>query len=135
MKTAMVMSFMLALAVVSGCQTSSQKGGSVQKGKGFTIAVPTFATEIKQGQIQSVAISLIRGDYFKQDVKLQITAPAGLSVDPDSLTIKASEKAEVQLRVAAASNAALGDYRIAVKGVPKTGESTMTVFIVKVAAP
>jgi hypothetical protein len=34
-----------------------------------------------------------------------------------------------------AQNAALGEYHISVKGFPKTGEPTSTVFTVKVVSP
>jgi uncharacterized membrane protein len=135
MKNAITIMLMLALATVYGCQSSSPRGGSVLKGKGFTITVPTFTTEIKQGQTQSVTISLERGDYFKQAVKLQIEASKGISVDPTKVIIKASDKPDVQLRIAAAQNAALGEYHVSVMGIPKTGESTSTEFNVKVVAP
>ena len=134
MKTAITIILMLALLAMYGCESSSPRGGSVLEGEGFKIAVPTFTTDVKQGETQSVTISLERGKYFKQDVKLQIEAK-GISVDPTSVTIKASGKPDVQLRIAAAQNAAIGEYRVSVKGIPKTGESTSTVFNVKVVAP
>ncbi len=74
MKNAITIVLTLALIAVSGCQSSSPRGGGMTKDVGFKIAVPTFNTEIKQGQTQSVTVSLERGDYFKQDVKLQIEA-------------------------------------------------------------
>jgi uncharacterized membrane protein len=46
--------------------------------------------------------------------------------------IKASDGPEVQLRITAAQNAAFGEYRISVKGIPETGEPTSTSFTVKV---
>ncbi len=94
-----------------------------------------FNTEIKQGQTQSVTVSLERGDYFKQDVKLQIEAFTGISVEPTSVIIKASDKPDVQLRIAAPQNAALGEYGIRVLGTPETGEPTSTVFTVRVVSP
>ena len=135
MKNAITIMVMLALAAMSGCQSSSPRGGSVLEGEGFKIAVPTFTTDIKQGQTQSVTISLERGKYFKQDVKLQIEASKGISVDPTSVIIKASDKPDVQLRIAAAQNAAIGEYPVSVMGIPKTGESTSTEFNVKVVSP
>ena len=135
MKNAITIVMTLVLATMYGCQSSSSRGGSVRKGEGFTIAVPTFSTEIKQGEVQSVAISLERGDYFKQDVKLQIKTSRGISIDPTSVVIKASDKPDVQLRIAAAQNAALGEYRVSITGIPETGESTSTEFNVKVVTP
>jgi hypothetical protein len=135
MKTAMTSVLLLSLAAMVGCQSSSPRGGSVLTGEGFKIAAPVFATEIKQGETQSVPVTLERGKYFKQDVKLQIETSAGLSVDPTSVIIKASDNPALQLRIAAAQNAALGEYRVSVRGVPKTGEPTSTVFSGKVVAP
>jgi uncharacterized membrane protein len=135
MKNAITIVLTLALMAVSGCQSSSERGGSVRKGEGFKITVPTLSMEIKQGQTQSVAISLERGDYFKQDVKLEIEAAKGISVDPTSVIIKASDKPDMQLRIAVAQNAAIGEYHVSVRGIPKTGESTSTQLNVKVVSP
>jgi uncharacterized membrane protein len=135
MKTAISVVLMVSLAAMVGCQSSSPRGGSVRTGEGFKIVAPTFATEIKQGQTQSIPLSVERGKYFKQDVKLQIETSAGITVDPTSVIIKASDNPALQLRIAAAQNAALGEYRVSVRGTPKTGEMTSTVFSVKVVSP
>jgi uncharacterized membrane protein len=134
MKNAITIELILALMAVTGCQSSSQRGGGMTKDEGFKIAVPTLSTEIKQGQAQNVMVSLERGDYFKQDVKLQIKTSTGISIDPTSFVIKASEKPDVQLKIAADQNAALGEYRVSVMGIPKTGDSTTMEFKVKVIA-
>jgi uncharacterized membrane protein len=135
MKTAITIVMTLVLATVYGCESSSPRGGGMTKDVGFKIAVPTFSTEIKQGQTQNVTVSLERGDYFKQDVKLQIEASTGISVDPTSVIIKASDNPDVQLRIEAAKKAALGKYFVYVKGTPETGEPTSTVFDVRVVTP
>ena len=135
MKTAITFVTTLALAVVSGCQSAGPRGGGVSKDEGFRIAVPTFETAVKQGELQTVAVSIQRGEYFKRDVTLQIKASKGIGVDPTSITVKASDKPDVQLRVTAGKDAALGDYRVYVKGTPDTGEPTSAEFKVKVVAP
>ncbi len=135
MKNAIRIMLMLALVPMLGCQSSSPRGGGMTKDVGFKISVPTFNTEIKQGQTQNVTISLERGDYFKEDVTLKIETSTGIRIDPTMVMIKASENPEVQLRIAAAQNAAFGEYRISVKGIPETGEPTSTTFTVKVVAP
>jgi len=136
MKTAITMVLMLALAAMYGCQSSSSpRGGGMTKGLGFKIAVPTFTAEIKQGEVQSFTVSLERGDYFKQDVKLQIQAPDAISVEPTSILIKSSDEPEVQIRITVPMDASIGEYIVYVKGEPETGEPTSTVFTVKVAPP
>ncbi len=136
MKKLITIMSMLALAAMVGCQSSSSsKGGSVTTDEGFKIAVPTFATTIKQGETQSIPVTLERDKYFKQDVKVLISTTKGISIDPTSVMVKSNDKPEVQVRITAAQDAALGEYSIRVLGTPKTGEPTSTVFNVKVVAP
>ena len=125
----------LALAVVSGCQSAGPRGGGVSRDEGFKIAVPTFETEVKQGELQTVSVSIQRGEFFKRDVKLEIKASKGIGVAPTSMMVKASDKPDAQLRITAAKDAALGEYRIYVMGTPDTGQPTSAEFKVKVVAP
>ena len=126
----------LVLAAVSN-GTDSPRGGSVVKGEGFKIDVPTFATKVKQGETQSVTISLQRGESFKQDVTLEIklSKGEGLSIDPAEVIVKASDKPDVQLTIAVPKDAAIGEYIVSVTGTPETGEPTSAEFNVKVEAP
>jgi uncharacterized membrane protein len=135
MKTAIAFVMTLALATALGCQSTSPRGGGMSSDEGFQIVVPTSAPELKQGQVQTVAVSLQRGELFKRDVKLEIKPSKGISVDPTHAVIKASAKPDVQLRITAAKDAALGEYRVYVKGTPETGEATQVEFTVKVVAP
>jgi len=118
-------------------KSDSPKGGSVGKGEGFKIAVPTFDTKVKQGEIQSVTISLERGESFKQDVTLEIklSKGEGITFDPAKVLVKASDKPDVQLTITAPKDAALGEYKVSVTGTPTTGEPTSVEFKVKVVAP
>ena len=90
---------------------------------------------VKQGEVQTVAVSLQRGESFKRDVKLEIKASKGISVDPTNTLVKASAKPELQLRVTAAKDASIGEYHVYVKATPDTGEPTSVEFTVKVVAP
>lgn len=136
MKKLITIVLMSALMAMYGCQSSSPRGGGMTKDIGFKIAVPTFSTEIKQGETQNVIVSLERGDYFKQNVKLQIEAAKGISVEPTKILVNAGDKPDVQIAITAPKDAALGEYRISVKGTPtKTGEPTSTEFNVKVVSP
>jgi uncharacterized membrane protein len=104
-------------------------------GEGFKITTPTFDTKIKQGETESVTIKLNRGEYFKRDVTLEIKASPGIRVEPTDAVVKANEKSDVHLRITAAKDAALGDYKVYLKGTPETGEATSTEFTVKVVSP
>ena len=135
MKTAIAIAMTLAVAAVLGCESTSPRGGGMAQDEGFKIVVPSSTTEIKQGEVQTVVVSLQRGEFFKRDVTLVIKPSKGISVDPTNALIKASAKPDAQLRITAAKNAALGEYRVYVKGTPETGEPTSVEFTVKVVAP
>ncbi|MFA5251007.1 MAG: hypothetical protein WC454_00255 [Phycisphaerae bacterium] len=124
----------LVLAVVSNGK-DSPKGGSVGKGEGFKIDVPSFDTKVKQGETQTITIKLQRGESFKQDVTLQIEAAKGISIDPAKVVVKASDESDVKLTITAPKDAALGEYKVSVMGTPTTGEAASVEFKVKVLAP
>ena len=126
----------MVLAAVS-LATDSPKGGSVAKGEGFYISVPSFDTKVKQGETQAVDIKIERGESFKQDVKLEIklSKGEGISVDPAKVTVKASDKPDAQIKITVPKDAALGEYKVSVTGTPTTGEATSVEFKVKVVAP
>jgi uncharacterized membrane protein len=119
----------------TGCQSASPRGGGGGEQEGFKIIVPTADTQIKQGETHTVQVMLQRGDYFKRDVRLEMRASEGIGVEPGSALIRASDKPETPIRVSAGRNAALGEYRIYVRGVPESGEPTSVEFRVKVVAP
>ncbi len=126
----------LVLAAVSS-GADSPKGGSVGKGEAFKIAVPTFDTKLKQGETQSITITLERGESFKQDVTLKIALSKGegLTLDPTKVLVKASDKPDVQIAITAPKDAVLGAYNVSVTGTPTTGEATSVEFTVTVTAP
>ncbi|MCX5682723.1 MAG: hypothetical protein NT049_03460 [Planctomycetota bacterium] len=133
MKTAMIVVMTLALTAVFGCM--SPKGGGMSKDEGFKIQVPMFATDIKQGDSKTINVTVRRGEFFKQDVRLEMKASAGISVTPASLLVKASDTPEVPIQILVPKNAPLSEYRVYVKGTPQTGESTSIEIKVKVVAP
>ncbi len=57
MKTAITIVAMLVLAVVSGCQSSSPRGG-MSRDSGSKIAVTTSSVEVKKGEIKPVTSAL-----------------------------------------------------------------------------
>ena len=133
MKTTIMIVMALGLLVAVGCE--SPRGGGMSGGEGFKIATPTFDTKIIQGETASVTISLHRGEYFKRDVTLEIKASKGIIVEPTKAVVKANETPDVQVRITAAKDAAIGEYKIYVKGTPETGETTSTEITVKVVSP
>ena len=135
MKTAFAIMMTLALAV-SGCTTASPRGGGATREAGFKVEVPYMTTDIKQGEALNVTVTLDRGEYFKQDVKLTAEAPSkGVDVKLLSSRVKASDRPEVQLQITADKDAALGEYPVTIKAVPEKGAPTSAEFNVKVIAP
>jgi uncharacterized membrane protein len=133
MKTAMAIVMTLALTVVFGC--GSPKGGGMSSDEGFRISTPFFTTDIQQGDRKTVTVSVKRDEFFKQNVRLQVSASSGISVTPTDVLVKANDTPEVQLQIAAPKDAALGEYRVRIKGTPETGQPTSTEIKVKVVGP
>jgi len=128
-----VLSF-LTIAVLAGCNESSPRGGGMTSADGFRVKVPVEVT-LQQGAVQTITLTVDRGDLFKQDVKISVKAMPGISVDPSSATVKASADPVAMIKLTAAKDAALGEYRVSVTGTPSNGEPTMTEFRVKVVTP
>jgi len=135
MKTAMAITIVATLALVVGFGCMSPKGGGMSGDEGFKIQVPMFSTDIKQGDRQTITVSIKRGEFFKQDVRLEIKASPGINVTPTNVLVKASDTPNVQLQIAVPKDAALSEYRIFVTGTPQTGEATSIEIKVKVVAP
>jgi uncharacterized membrane protein len=133
MKTTIVIAMALAVTAIAGCM--SPRGGNMSSDEGFKIGTPTFTTDIRQGDRKTITLSLHRDKYFKQNVRLNMKASEGISVDPTEVTVRASDTPDVQLQIAVPRSAALGEYRVFVKGTPETGQPTSTEVKVKVVAP
>ena len=133
MKTAFAIVMALSLMVTLGCQSS--RGGGMSGGEDFRIGTPTFDTKIKQGDTESVTISLNRGKHFKRDVTLEIRASKGISVEPTHAVVRGNEAPDVSLRISAPRDTSLGEYKVFVKGIPESGEPTSTEITVKVVTP
>jgi hypothetical protein len=134
MNTFIIIAGMLSITAIAGCwsggRTESPQGGNMSMDESFIITVPT-TNVVKQGSNQTVMLVLHRGSGFKRDIILDITA-TGISVTPTTVVVKASDISEVPLVIAVTRDSAIGDYRVSVKGTPKTGESTSTAFTVNV---
>ena len=134
MKTLIATFTMLALITVSsGCWNTSSQGGTAPVNEEFNITVPT-SISVKQGDATTITVSLKRGANFKRDVQLELTAD-GISVTPRNVLVKASDTPDVQIKIMAAKDAALGEYTVNVKGTPTTGQPASTGCKVKVVAP
>ncbi len=132
--TVVAVALVVGAVALVGC-TKSEEGGRAGTDT-FKVVVPLIGTDVKQGEIQTLHVSVERGEAFKQDVKLEFKAPkgSGLDVDPGSTTVKAGDKGDVQVKITAAKDAALGDQTILVEGTPDKGDPAKTEFKVTVSA-
>ena len=132
MKKSLLVVGLIAMVALVGCK-KSEEGGRAGDDT-FKVVVPAIGTVVKQGEVQTVRVSVERGEGFKQAVKLEVKAPTGLQVDPDSTTVKPGDKGDVQLKITAAKDAPLGDQKIMVKGTPEHGDPVELEFKVTVSA-
>ena len=131
--TLMIVAAVASAAFLVGC--ASPRGGGMSGGEGFTIGTPMFTTKVRQGETESVTVTVNRGKYFKRDVTLEIKASKGVTVEPLQAVVRGNETPDVHLRITAAKDADLGEYKIFIKGTPETGTATSTEIKVKVVSP
>jgi hypothetical protein len=119
MRTVTAIVVAMGLSALAGCQSSGSRGGTAgtSRQQGFTIAAPTFDTNIHQGEVQTVTVSIVRDDYFKQGVNLALDTTPGLALDPATVLVKADDKPDVKVRITASKEAAFGEYQINVNGI------------------
>ena len=114
MKKLLALCAVAALAVVTGCNNSPTGGNPTNSNDQFRLSGPsgTGPIAIKQAEKKDVKISVAnKGKDFKDDVKLKVDAPKGLTVTPKDPVIKASEDS-VTLNVEAASDAPTGKAEV-----------------------
>jgi uncharacterized membrane protein len=121
----------LAVALVTGCNKSPE-GGNPGTNDKFTITGPsnTIPTHIKQGNKETVKLSIDRGKDFKRDVKLTVSGvPEKVTAKLNKDTIKASEGTDFTLDIDVGKEAALGEHTIKVTGTPDGGGSPTSVDV------
>lgn len=135
MRRALVAVTLAALMVVVGCKATSDRGGEASPQQGFRVRAPGNVT-LRQGETQTVTVTVDRGEYFKQDVELAARVSGqGVTIEPTQAMVRASDPARVSMRLTAAPEAAIGTYRVYVTGTPQQGQPTSVDFEVAVRAP
>lgn len=115
--------FSFAIAGAVGCNKSPE-GGVAGTSNSFKVSAPTLPTTIKQGDKQTVSVSVDRDSGFQQAVKLDAQAPNGLKAEFDRKTVKGGDPKDVALSITADKDAALGDHVVKVTATPETGSAT-----------
>jgi len=124
-KNLLVLASVAALSIVSGTACNkSPEGGVAGTSNSFKVVAPALPISLKQGDKQTVTVTLDRESGFQQTVKLDAQAPKGLKVDFDQKSVKASDSKDVSLSVTADKDAALGDHIVKVTATPESGSAT-----------
>jgi len=106
-----------------GCNKSPE-GGVTGTKNSFKVSAPTIPTMLKQGDKQTVTVTLDRDSAFQQTVKLDAVAPKGIKADFDRTTVKSSDPKDVSLSITADKDVALGDHVIKITATPDSGSAT-----------
>jgi uncharacterized membrane protein len=121
MRTLLSLAAMAALTI-TGCQQSSE-GGTPGTKANFKIEGPVTGETIKQGEQDTIDLSINRGSDFKKDVKLTVDKPEKIKVDLSKSMVKASEDEKFTMTVSVDKDAPIGDHVIKVTGTPEGGGS------------
>jgi uncharacterized membrane protein len=135
MKQLMIGGAVLVAAALFGCN-KSEPGGKIDNktpsSETFTIKAPTMPTKIKQGDKQTVKLTLDRGRNFKQDVSLEAKTDKGVTVKLEPTTVKASGPETATATVSVDKNAPVGAHEVKVTAKPERGNATDVTFKVNV---
>ena len=113
----------LAALTITGCQQSSE-GGTPGTKANFKIEGPVTGETIKQGEQDTIDLSINRGSDFKKDVKLTAEAPdSKIKAELNKTMVKASEDTKFNMTVSVAKDAPIGDHIVKVTGTPEGGGS------------
>jgi uncharacterized membrane protein len=118
----------------AGCNQSPQ-GGATGTNNTFRLTAPVMSTTIKQGDKQTVTLSVDRNSDFKQSIELTADAPKGLRADLAKSTVAAGDPKDVSLQISANKDAAVGAHVVKVTATPDTGAATTVDVKVTVEAP
>ncbi len=146
MKTLLSGLAVAGLVVLSGCNTSPTGGGNPStvgpqgKSTTFTLKAPQNVTghTIKHKESEDFTVNVDKGKDFKEDVTFTAMvdpADKGVTATVEPKDLKASDPAQVKVKVSVGEKAPAGAYRINVKGQPKVGEPTTVGWEVKVPEP
>ena len=127
-----LLSVALVVAGLIGCNTDKggKKDDNTPNNETFRMTGPQTSTTIKQGNKETVKVSVNRGSKFQEDITFSADEAKGLKVELDPKVLKASEKKDLEVTVTADADAAIGDKVIKITGKPAKGsEATVDVKV------
>ena len=135
MQRLLILSAVLAVFGLVGCNETERGGKQNDKTPGpetFTLKGPTTSTTIKQGDKQTVKLTVNRGSKFKKDVEITPDVPKGLKVEVDPKTVKAADSETANAQISVDKDAAVGDHTIKFTAKPESGNAVTLDVKVKV---
>jgi|SRR5262245_12877957 len=117
-----------AAVMAVGCNKSPE-GSSPNSPGSFTISGPDFSTTIKQGDKQTINLTLNRKSGFSKDVKLKVDPPQKIKAELNKSEIKGTDPTEFTLTVAPDKDADLGEQHIKVTGTAEGGGNPVSVDV------
>jgi flagellar basal body rod protein FlgF len=133
------------LVLCAGCNESEPGGPGAKttynrnpvtltpKKETFRISAPTTTTILKQGEQKEVNVTVERSSDFKQDVTMTFKGDKGVTVTPETDTVKASSSdTKVKVMIGADKDAPVGEATIHIIAKPESGDSTSADFTVNV---
>jgi uncharacterized membrane protein len=126
----------LGAVLLVGCNKSPE-GGQPGTNNSFTFSLPTIPPTVKQGQKETVHITLNPDSGFNQTVKLKVDVPdnSNIKAQLNKDTIAPSDPKEVSLTLEVGKDVPTGDHAIKVTATPDKGTATTKEFKVKVETP
>jgi uncharacterized membrane protein len=128
---ALALAALTALATL-GCGNKSPEGGSPGTDNSFKIAGAETRPSIKQGDTESIKVSVERGRDFHNSVRLEAKAPDKIQASVDRNLIKDGESPEVHVKIHPQDDAPPGDYKVLVTASSDHGTPTNLELNVKV---
>lgn len=134
----------VTLAALVGCDQTKHTAGGPGAGttgergplygeKDNTFDLALAAQSVKQGESKELTVGIKRGTNFSQDVGLRfVDLPAGVTATPASPALQHGD-GDTKVMLAAADDAAPGDYTVKVVGHPATGGDATAEFKLTVA--
>ncbi len=121
-----------ALATLPLACNKSPEGGTPGTDNAFKLTGGTIPNAIKQGDSESVKVTVSREKNFHQSVKLEAKSPDAINASIDRTLVKDGESPDVNVKIHPKEEAAPGDYKVTVHATPDSGSPTTLELTVKV---
>jgi len=121
-----------AIAVAPLACSRSPEGGTPGTANSFVLVAGSVPSAIKQGDAQSVKVTVERGKDFHKSVRLQAKGPEKIHATLDRNLVKEDGPPDVNVRIHPNEDAAPGDYKVTVTASTDDGDPTNLELAVRV---